>query len=59
MYVIGEEGLKTSIEAAGFVLAESDVHFVVVGLDRQLTYQKLTAAVRLVRAGAAVRRAEP
>src|SRR5262249_3675924 len=27
--------------------------FVVVGLDRQLTYQKLTTAVRLVRGGAA------
>jgi 4-nitrophenyl phosphatase len=51
-YVIGEEGLKSSLEAAGFVLAESDVRYVVVGLDRELTYQKLTQAVRLVRAGA-------
>src|SRR4051812_37994554 len=51
-YVIGEEGLKTSLEAVGFVLAESDVQYVVVGLDRQLTYQKLTQAVRLVKAGA-------
>lgn len=52
-YVIGEGGLKSAIEAAGFRLAESDVQFVVVGLDRQLTYQKLTTAVRLVRGGAA------
>jgi 4-nitrophenyl phosphatase len=51
-YVIGEEGLKSSLEAAGFVLAESDVRYVVVGLDRQLTYEKLTKAVRLVKAGA-------
>jgi 4-nitrophenyl phosphatase len=53
VYVIGEGGLKSAIEAAGFVLAESDVEAVVVGLDRELTYQKLTTAVRLVRAGAA------
>lgn len=51
-YVIGEEGLKTSLEAAGFTLADSDVRYVVVGLDRELTYQKLTTAVRLIRAGA-------
>ncbi|MGE3267881.1 MAG: HAD-IIA family hydrolase [Chloroflexota bacterium] len=53
VYVIGETGLKDAVEAAGFVLAESDVQFVVVGLDRDLTFQKLTTAVRLVRAGAA------
>jgi 4-nitrophenyl phosphatase len=52
-YVIGESGLKSAIEAAGFELTESDVQFVVVGLDRELTFQKLTTAVRLVRAGAA------
>jgi len=52
VYVIGEAGLKNSIEAAGFVLAEADVRYVVVGLDRDLTYRKLTQAVRLVRAGA-------
>jgi 4-nitrophenyl phosphatase len=53
VYVIGESGLKSAIEVAGFTLAESDAQFVVVGLDRQLTYQKLTTAVRLVRGGAA------
>src|SRR3954452_3063556 len=52
-YVIGESGLKEAIEGAGFTLAESDAQFVVVGLDRQLTYQKLTTAVRLVRGGVA------
>jgi len=53
VYVIGESGLKSAIEAAGLVLAESDVQYVVVGLDRDLTYAKLTTAVRLLRAGAA------
>lgn len=52
-FVIGEEGLKSAIQGAGFELAESDVQFVVVGLDRDLTYRKLTVAVRLLRAGAA------
>src|SRR4029079_1143122 len=31
VYVIGESGLKSAIEAAGFTLAESDAQFVVVG----------------------------
>ena len=51
-FVIGEGGLKSAVEAAGFELAESDVQFVVVGLDRDLTYRKLTLATRLVREGA-------
>jgi 4-nitrophenyl phosphatase len=53
VYVIGERGLKDSIEAVGLTLADSDVQYVVVGLDRDLTSQKLTNAVRLLRAGAA------
>ena len=53
VYVIGESGLRDSIEAVGLTLAESDVQYVVVGLDRELNYQKLTTAVRLLRAGAA------
>ena len=53
VYVIGESGLKAAIEAVGLTLAESDVQYVVVGLDRDLTYQKLTTAVRLLRVGAA------
>jgi len=53
VYVIGESGLKSAIEAVGLTLAESEVEYVVVGLDRDLNYQKLTTAVRLLRAGAA------
>jgi 4-nitrophenyl phosphatase len=53
VYVIGESGLKAAIEAVGLTLAETDVRYVVVGLDRELTYQKLTTAVRLIREGAA------
>ncbi len=50
--MIGERGLKSAIVEAGFELAESDVAYVVVGLDRELDYRKLTLAVRLVIAGA-------
>lgn len=53
VYVIGESGVKDAIEAAGFTLADSDVQYVVVGLDRELDFKKLTTAVRLVRGGAA------
>jgi 4-nitrophenyl phosphatase len=53
VFVIGESGLKRAIEEVGLTLAETDAQFVVVGLDRDLTYQKLTTAVRLLRAGAA------
>src|SRR5262249_26868973 len=52
VYVIGESGLKDSIEAVGLTLADTDAQYVVVGLDRDLTYQKLTTAVRLLLAGA-------
>lgn len=52
VYVIGESGLKASIESVGLTLADTDVELVVVGLDRELTYEKLTRAVRLIRAGA-------
>jgi 4-nitrophenyl phosphatase len=53
VFVIGEDGLRTAILEAGFELSERDVEYVVVGLDRELTYEKLTLAVRHVLGGAA------
>jgi 4-nitrophenyl phosphatase len=53
VYVIGEDGLRSAILEAGFESDERDAEYVIVGLDRQFTYDKLTRAVRLVRAGAA------
>lgn len=53
IFVIGEDGLHSAIAEAGFEIAEDDVRYVVVGLDRTFDYRKLTLAVNHVRNGAA------
>ncbi len=53
LYVIGEEGLLTALEAHGFHHDEEQAQAVVVGLDRKLTYLKLRTGTLLIRAGAA------
>lgn len=57
--VVGEAGLSEALQAAGLELAgaggEIDgnpVAYVVVGLDRALTYEKLKTAARAIRNGA-------
>ena len=50
-YLIGEDGIKRELEAAGHYTS-TDPDVVVVGLDRQLTYEKLDDALRLLRGGA-------
>jgi 4-nitrophenyl phosphatase len=53
VYVIGEEGLRSCLEAQGFRLVDGErADYVVVGLDRGFTYQKLTTAIRAVLNGA-------
>ncbi|WP_141432493.1 TIGR01457 family HAD-type hydrolase [Bacillus sp. 03113] len=52
VYVIGEEGIKTAIEEKGFRIQEENVDFVVVGIDREITYEKLATACLAVRNGA-------
>jgi 4-nitrophenyl phosphatase len=52
-FVIGEEGLRSCLEARGFrLIDEASADFVVVGLDRSFDYRKLTTAVRAVAGGA-------
>jgi 4-nitrophenyl phosphatase len=51
-FVIGEEGLLQEITAAGFTLSAEDPQFVVSGLDRALTYEKLAIACRAIARGA-------
>lgn len=50
--VVGEDGLTQTLEAAGFAIGERDAAFVVVGLDRTLTYPRLAAACLAIRRGA-------
>ena len=52
VYVIGETGLIDALKKHDFRVAERDCLAVVVGLDRQLTYEKLRIATRLIRGGA-------
>lgn len=53
--VIGEAGLVEALELAGFEVTQTDYHdikYVVIGMDRSLTYEKLLAAVRAIQRGA-------
>ncbi|WP_066314254.1 TIGR01457 family HAD-type hydrolase [Bacillus sp. FJAT-29814] len=52
VYVIGEEGIRTSLEEKGFQFAGEDADFVVVGIDREISYEKLAVACLAVRNGA-------
>ncbi|MBF0778923.1 TIGR01457 family HAD-type hydrolase [Streptococcus cuniculi] len=51
-YVIGEEGLKSAILEAGYVEETDNPAYVVVGLDTDLTYEKLTIATLAIQKGA-------
>jgi len=50
-YLVGESGLRRELEAAGHYVSNKP-KVVVVGLDRQLNYEKLNDALRYLRAGA-------
>jgi 4-nitrophenyl phosphatase len=52
VHVVGELGLIQTLAEYNFHPADEDVLAVVVGLDRQLTYDTLTQAALLIRAGA-------
>lgn len=52
IFPIGEQGLVTELERAGHTIAGQDVDFVVVGLDRQFTYDKLAVGLANLRNGA-------
>jgi len=53
--VIGEHGISHAIHAAGFEVVKSgfnQIDYVVIGMDRQLTYDKLKDATLAIRNGA-------
>ena len=52
VFVVGESGLHDTLAEKGFYHREEDVLAVVAGLDRHLSYPKLTRASHLIRAGA-------
>jgi 4-nitrophenyl phosphatase len=49
---IGEEGLLTALRNQGFLLTEDNPDYVVVGLDRQFTYEKMAKASLAIQQGA-------
>jgi 4-nitrophenyl phosphatase len=52
LYVIGEQGLTKLLVTEGYQIVNEDAHAVIVSLDRELTYEKLSLANRQVRQGA-------
>jgi 4-nitrophenyl phosphatase len=52
IYVIGEEGIKTALEEKKLQLTGENADFVVVGIDRAISYEKLAVACLAVRNGA-------
>ncbi|MBA4493714.1 TIGR01457 family HAD-type hydrolase [Paenactinomyces guangxiensis] len=53
VFVIGEEGLVRAVAGAGCEITEDRPQAVVVGIDRQFTYEKMKKASLAIRAGAA------
>jgi HAD superfamily hydrolase (TIGR01450 family) len=54
-FLIGEAGLESEMARCGHTRTEGkDAQFVVIGLDRRLSYDKLDQAARLVRNGASI-----
>ncbi|KAB7706994.1 TIGR01457 family HAD-type hydrolase [Bacillus aerolatus] len=54
VYVIGEEGIRSALEEKGLTLVEHEhPDFVVTGIDRGISYEKLAMACLAVRNGAA------
>jgi 4-nitrophenyl phosphatase len=51
VYVIGEKGVRDTISEFGFYHAEDHPLAVLVGMDRQINYEKLTKATLLIRSG--------
>jgi len=51
VYIIGENGLYQALDQMGFHHSEKDPQAVVVGMDRQVSYQKLSQATLLIRSG--------
>ncbi|UOR11821.1 TIGR01457 family HAD-type hydrolase [Halobacillus amylolyticus] len=52
VYVIGEEGLYAALEQEGHEITEQGADYVIIGIDRNISYEKLSMACLNVRNGA-------
>lgn len=52
VYFIGEEGLEQALNENGLAYEENNPDYVVIGMDRQINYEKLAKACLAVRKGA-------
>lgn len=52
IYAIGEEGLLQELKQGGYRLTEDRPDYVVVGIDRTFSYEKLAIAAKAIRDGA-------
>jgi 4-nitrophenyl phosphatase len=52
VFIIGETGSFSALESAGFYYSEENPLAVVVGFDRNITFEKFVKANRFIRAGA-------
>lgn len=52
VYTIGEAGVVEALTEKGFMVTDGEADYVVVGMDRGLTWQKLEGATLNIRAGA-------
>lgn len=53
VFAVGERGLLEAVRSAGLTLTEEKPDFVLQGIDRAFTYERLAKAVRHIREGAA------
>lgn len=51
VYIIGEQGLIEACEEQGFYHSDTEALAVIAGMDRKLTYEKLSLATLLLRSG--------
>jgi NagD protein len=51
-FVIGEVGLTTALHEAGYTLTERDPDYVILGETRTYSFERITAAIRLIADGA-------
>ncbi len=52
VHVVGAPSLINAIVAAGYPMSNDDVKVVIAGVDREITYQKISTAATLIRKGA-------